>query len=120
MKTFRDIYKFPLHKDKYGTRVYDDAHNFVFQFEPKYVKGNYADGWEEFEKKVLDKINGEEEIFGGKFIHKDGNVFHGNNHVITIRGWGNLTGVGGHNLPPEEAANIQDTFADFIVEQLNK
>ena len=36
-----------------------------------------------------------------------------------IRGWGNLTGAGAHNLSVEEAANIQDTFADFIVERLN-
>ena len=27
--------------------------------------------------------------------------------------------IGAHNLPVEEAANIQDTFADFIVERLN-
>lgn len=119
MKTFRDIYKLPLRKS-HGTWVYDDAHNFVFQFEPKYSKGNYADGWIDFEKKVLNKINGGKENFERKFVHKDGEIIYNDYHVITIRGWGNLTGVGGHNLPPEEAANIQDTFADFIIEQLNK
>jgi len=39
---------------------------------------------------------------------------------ILIRGWGNLTGTGAHNLKEEEAANIQDTFAEYIVEQLNR
>ena len=43
------------------------------------------------------------------------NLFIGHK-LILIRGWGNLTGAGAHNLSVEEAANIQDTFADFIVE----
>ena len=29
---------------------------------------------------------------------------------ILIRDWGNLTGVGAHNLPAEKAAQIQDDF----------
>jgi hypothetical protein len=31
-----------------------------------------------------------------------------------------LTGVGGYNLPADKAAEIQDAFADYCVEMLNK
>lgn len=120
MKTFRDIYKFPLHKLSLNSSwVMDEANNFVFQFEPQYKCGNYLKGWPEFERKVITKINGIHINFEHEFKHENGMIYYLNTHVMTIRGWGNLTGVGGHNLPPEEAANIQDTFADFIVEQLN-
>ena len=54
------------------------------------------------------------------FRHEDGFILdNDHNKLILIRGWGNLTGIGAHNLSVEEAANIQDTFADFIVERLN-
>lgn len=119
MKTFIDVYKFPL-KKYMGTAVYDDEVNFVFQFEPQYYKGKHANGWEDFEKKILSKINGGYEQFEHEFKVKEGQIFYKNIHVMTIRGWGNLTGVGGHNLSAKEAANIQDSFANFIVEQLNK
>ena len=33
MKTYKDVYKFPLRLAKYGTWVYDDTGHFVFQFE---------------------------------------------------------------------------------------
>lgn len=39
--------------------------------------------------------------------------------ILRIRGWGHLTGVGGLHLPSEEAAKIQDSFTNYIVERLN-
>lgn len=68
-------------------------------------------------------INGEKELENQdlSFKHNEGYVFDNNqSKVILIGGWGNLTGCGAHNLKLEVAANIQDTFADFIVERLNK
>lgn len=123
MKTWRDVYKLPLKLSEYGSHVYDKWSNFVFQFEPKFdAKGNYAEGYKELEDKVLRCINGEqiERKTKNIAIHKEGRIFIGGVHLITIRGWGNLTGTGAKNLSAEEAANIQDTFAEFIVERLNK
>lgn len=40
--------------------------------------------------------------------------------IILIRGWGMLTGVGGYNLSADKAAEIQDVFANYCVEMLNK
>lgn len=122
MKTYKDIYKFPLHKDKHGSWVRDSRSNFVFQFEPRFSKGDFAEGWKELESKALDAIN--DRCFFDKEVYlNEGSIFLKDDNsepIITIRGWGNLTGIGGHNLPAEEAANIQDTFASYIVTQLNK
>ncbi len=113
MKTYKDVYKFPLRLAKYGTWVYDDTGHFVFQFEIDDKR---------IIKNLLEVINGVTTLIPDKaFSHYQGIIANGSNEaIICIRGWGNLTGTGGMNLPAEEAANIQDTFADFIVEQLNR
>lgn len=121
MKSYKDIYKFPL--ELLHHRVYDKVDNFIFQFEPKFTKdgSSYAEGYKEFEQRVMKAVNGVPQEFKGSFEVKDtGIIYYKGVHVITIRGWGNLTGIGGHNLPAEEAANIQDTFSDFLIESLNK
>lgn len=117
MKTYKDIYQFPLRKLEYCSHVLDAKDQFVFQFEHHCML--------EDEQDVLDAINGENtspmknEL---KFIHDKGMIVETttNTDCLLIRGWGNLTGIGAHNLPAEEAANIQDTFAEYIVERLNK
>lgn len=111
MKTYKDIYHFPLRNSEIGW-VRDAKNQFVFQFE--------------FDEPLLQNnivaiINGKEKPKSQrKFIHKDGIIEEMGKEYILIRGWGNLTGTGGHNLSEEEAANVQDTFAEFIVEQLNQ
>lgn len=127
MKTYKDIYVFPLKPANGGGWVFDQNGNFVFQFEAQFEGGNYAKGWKEFEDKVLDCLNGKNHLkltTESYFIHKEGQIFikqeDNNKLIITIRGWGNLTGIGSHNLSGEEAANIQDTFAEFIVNKLNE
>jgi hypothetical protein len=119
--TYTDIYQFPLHKPKYGSWVYDEKGNFVFQFERQYdEKGEYQDGWIDFENKILNKLNGDKSIvFDEDFTFNNIEIYYKGLHIITIRGWGNLTGTGAHNLSSENAANIQDTFRDFIIETLN-
>ena len=113
MKTYSDIYKFPLHIQKYSSWVWDEADNFVFQFE-------FRDA--EKRELLVKVINGECNLTNTSLVfhHKDGYILtQDNDQVILIRGWGGLTGIGGHNLEQVEAANIQDTFADYIVERLN-
>lgn len=123
MKTWKDIYKLPVKLSQLGSHVYDSHGNFVFQFEPIYdSKGNYAEGYKQLEKSLIACINGEsiERTNNLKATHNQGEIFIGDVHLITIRGWGNLTGVGGHRLSEKEAANVQDTFAEYIVERLNE
>lgn len=128
MKTYKDIYVFPLHKIDSTSWVYDANNNFVFQFESKYdSNGNNLKKWLDFEDKIIDCLNGHILMdYNGIFTFKDGEIYcqKTNNenivHIITIRGWGNLTGIGAHNLTSDEASNIQDTFTLFIINELNK
>ena len=111
MKNYKDVYVFPL-EECYG-RVNDQNDNFVFQF--------LIDD-EKTQKKILNVINGKENFKNLDLIvrHEQGQIIDKSGlPIILIRGWGNLTGVGAMNLSVEEASNIQDTFADFIVERLN-
>lgn len=113
MKSYKDVYTLPL-KEFCGW-VRDANENFVFQFliENEINKNLF-----------VNVINGYGTLTNPdlKFEHKDGFILNATTgqKIILIRGWGNLTGKGAMNLPPKEAANIQDTFAEFIVERLNK
>lgn len=120
MKTYKDIYSLPLRLDLSCSWVWDDNENFVFQFEIEN---------ENEQKKIVDVINGDGLLgYDGVFKHSSGLIFYEEHRytpddepkeVILIRGWGGLTSPVCHNLSNEEAANVQDTFAEFIVEQLN-
>jgi len=117
MKTYKDVYKLPLKfsDNDYTSRVVDQDDNFVFQFTFKN---------EETRAILLDVINGVKTLKTKElvFFNENGDIKNNedNGTIILIRGWGNLTGIGTMNLPIEVAANIQDTFAEFVVEQLNK
>lgn len=111
MKTYKEVYQLPL-EDQHGW-IYDQKRNFVFQF--------LIDN-EEIENKILDVINGKNNLTNPEifFVHENGIIKNNKGQeFILIRGWGNLTGKGALNLSDKEAFNIQDTFADFIVERLN-
>jgi hypothetical protein len=111
MKTYKDVYQLPL-EGSHGW-IYDQKRNFVFQF--------MIDD-EKTEQKILDVINVKENFknLDLVFKHEQGQIIDKSGlPIILIRGWGNLTGTGAMNLSVEEASNIQDTFANFIVERLN-
>jgi len=115
MKTFKDVYKFPLRSEEYDAGyVFDSNDNLVFQFmDNKYInliidilndkiKSNYTDKFHYWKQEQIVFIDSEPRKM-----------------VLIIRGWGNLTGTGGMKLSNEEAINIQDTFAEFIISKLN-
>jgi len=111
MKTYKDVYLLPV-EDSHGW-IYDQKRNFVFQF--------MIDD-EKTEQKILDVINGKENFknLDLVFKHEQGQILDESGlPIILIRGWGNLTGIGAMNLSIKDASNIQDTFANFIVERLN-
>lgn len=117
MKTFKDVYSFPLKFTdiEFLDRVVDQDNNFVFQFTTFDEENN---------QKILDVINGKYNFKNPKlhFNHSNGYIresSYGTTYIL-IRGWGNLTGTGAMRLSHEEAANIQDTFAGYIVNRLNE
>lgn len=113
MKNYLDIYELPFHMNPGIDWVYDKKNQFAFQFQIDDDEKN---------KKMLDVINstGNFENKDLKFSYSRGCIFaNGDIEVILIRGWGNLTGSGGHNLSSDEASNVQDTLANFILDRLN-
>ena len=74
---------------------------------------------EELFTKILNKLNGSsnEKI---PVSHSGGYILMNDRRILLIRGWGRLTGLGGFNLDSDEACEVQDDFANWIVETLNK
>lgn len=121
-----EFYNQPFHQSKYGTWVYDAKHNFVFQFDeeqPYDVSGNYLPGVKELREKVIWSLNSlehdpVEELALSVNPKDEVEILNHGKLFITIRGWGNLTGIGGYNFDGEKAAKIQDDFRDWIIYRL--
>ena len=122
MEEFKQYYKFPLKMWEFmEIKVFTDDDKMAFDWlinVPRDIK-----------QKLIDRINGintESYKIKKTFYQKDGIVYcriedkYQELKLFRIRGWGMLTGVGGYNLPAEKAAEIQDAFADYCVEMLNK
>ena len=120
------FYNRPFHRAKYGTWVYDAKSNFVFQFENKYdEKGNIIDGVTDLQEQVIFSLNAlyNEPIdkLNLSVDAKDETMILNNDlPFILIRGWGNLTGIGGYNFDAEKASKIQDDFRDWIIYKLTQ
>lgn len=118
MDEWKEVYKLPL-KDSYidgdfrSKRINDSCDNFVFQFL------NVDNRTQELALGVINGTETAKHKEESPFSHESGNILFNGTKFIWMRGWGNLTGVGGHNLDPNFAAKVQDSFADFIVERLN-
>lgn len=113
MKTFKDVYEKPFIVDKFS-RVKDSKGNFIFQF---------IVDLEDKVDLIISVINEEatlKNIERDVFTFDRGVVKYGDLGIILIRGWGNLTGIGGMNLSTEEAENIQNTLGWHIVKMLNR
>ena len=124
MEEFKKYFKFPLKMWEHFTgKVFTQENNMAFDW-----LFPWGEKYDDVKQKHLDKINGLESNVPKKditYIHKDGLIIakfeNGKEYKIAmIRGWGMLTGVGGYNLPTDKAAEIQDAFANYCVEMLNK
>lgn len=125
---FSKYYKFPL-KMWEGTtgKVFTDDNNMAFDWLLPY--GKQYNG---IKQRLLDRINGydytpwsvKKTFYENDNGHIVCRVEEGENtgneiKVLLVRGWGMLTGVGGYNLDPSIASQIQDDFTEFILKQLN-
>jgi hypothetical protein len=122
-----NFYTQPFHLAKYGSWVYDSKSNFVFQFDEKEKyndKGRYIDGLIELRREIISSLNFVnhkpiKELNLSVNPNDETEIFNNGELFITIRGWGNLTGVGGYNFKPEKAAKIQNDFRDWIIYKLS-
>lgn len=70
---------------------------------------------------IINLLNGDEDKPVIREVkYSGGYVSIGGINVMLLRGWGHLTGCGALNLPPEEAAKIQDDFGEWIVKKLKQ
>lgn len=116
---WQEYYKLPLEVDEYCDIITWTA------------DGQRAFDWLigcDLEKKqeLIKIINGEasDKKFKHRFYREGIHIFNEASiteyPILRVRGWGRLTGVGGHHLDRDAAIQIQNAFGDFIVEQLNK
>lgn len=125
---FSKYYKFPL-KMWEGTtgKVFTDDNNMAFDWLLPY--GKQYNG---IKQRLLDRINGydytpwttKKTFYENDNGHIVCRVEEGENagnevKVLLVRGWGMLAGIGGYNLDPSVASQIQDDFTEFILKQLN-
>ena len=71
---------------------------------------------------IISLVNGEKKgsVEGTVSYDKDeGTIKVDGKILLLVRGWGHLTGGGALNLPPDKAAEIQDAFAEHIVNKLS-
>lgn len=120
MENFAKYYDMPLHVDDYcpfyvWTKDNEMAFNYLDE-----EKINNEDLTEIYE--VVNAING----YGpGTFNASISPVVNDVIQIdgvdkLLIRGWGNLTAPGSHNLSNKEAIRVQNDFAKWIVEQLRR
>jgi hypothetical protein len=120
MESFAKYYEMPLRVDEYcpfyiWTKDNEMAFNYLDE-----SKLNNEDTSEVIS--IVNAINGYEPGCFNASIHpehKDIIQIDGVDKLL-IRGWGNLTARGSHNLSTKEACKIQDDFAKWIVEQLSR
>lgn len=54
------------------------------------------------------------------YNREDGKIYFDNTPQLLVRGWGHLTGIDGMRLSEDDAAKVQDDFANWFCNILNK
>ena len=124
MEEFKKYYQFPLKEDTYGyNKVWDatgqtNAFDFVLPFiteKPVYDVSEIS------KENFIKIINGEDIKIKDPnvvFTLEKGVIKLNDTHLLMVRNWGRLIGVGGFNLPREKATQIQDDFANYVLKKL--
>lgn len=114
---WREVYQLPFRTDEYGIYMWSNNGTTTFTFTLSCVDSKRQKMIDD----IVNKLNGDSSIkFDSKFTLRNNIYFQYNgDNVFFIRGWGKLTGIGGYRLPADEAANIQEEFAKWVLETLN-
>ena len=111
MKTYKEIYRFPLMLSNQYDYVFDSDYQIVFQF---------REDRENVLESLLKIINGTKKKHnnGISFKYVNGSIYNDlNERVLTLCNWWFLTEK--LELKDEEASNVQNTLGEFITKQLN-
>lgn len=115
MEEFKKYYKFPLkHDSEYRIKIMTDDYGMALDW--------LVDIADHLKDALLDALNDKQDKWNpsNEFTLSRGYIYYGKTRILCVRGWGRLTGTGGYHLPEDKAAEIQDAFADYCVEMLNK
>lgn len=120
MESFAKYYEMPLRVDDYcpsyiWTKDNEMALNYL---DENKLNNEYTDEIIE----IVNAINGYGPGIFNASINPDQNdiIRIDDEDKLLVRGWGNLTSSGCHNLSNEEAIKVKDDFAKWIVEQLRR
>jgi len=117
MENNLDFYTLPFSDDGGCGYIYDDKANFAFMIVPNLT--------EQQVDKIVVSLNSEthsplvyKQPFTLEYIKSIQTINMNGKPFIVIRGWGNLTGKGAHNLDEKRAVEIQDNLANWIISKL--
>lgn len=102
------------------TKVLTSEGEMAFDFVSKTFEPTACEMSNEDKQSLLDILNGSDKKFTTKldFGYVNGTITLNDNLFIWIRSWGRLTGTGGGlGLSEDKAKEIQDSFANFIIEK---
>jgi len=123
---YSDVFKLPL--KLYYSKVFSD-NRMAFDFAMKMLYKNAVTLTPEIQETIVSILNKEDAVVANfnvptVFAYENGIIYVFDNdgnkrEFIILRGWGMLTGTGGDlHLKPEDAAKIQDDFAEYIMSTL--
>lgn len=114
-RIFEKAFTAPFTTDRHVSWFYDYKDNFCFQL------ATYSEDGYKIRKELCDILNGKISNMTYKEVtynRPKGTIESEGKPFLLIRGWGYLTGTGGLNLSEDEAQEIQDDLANYIVEKL--
>lgn len=117
---FREYYKFPL--KLYAGKALTDDNNMAFDFLFDWMSDDCIEIPTGEQKLIVAILNTEENTellpLTGKLKYRssDATITMNGKPFILMRGWGMLNG--GLKIKAKEAAEIQDAFAEFIINRL--
>lgn len=117
-KYFKPPFKFPFGFSK----VFTNDSNMAFDFVSKMFEPTAYEMSPEDKQGLLDILNGADKKMETKLDlgYANGTITLDGRPFIWIRSWGRLTGTGGGlGLPDDKARQIQDSFANHIIEKWN-
>ena len=117
---FRNYYKLPLKVDTYcPSYIFTSDNEMALNYlnETKIELEEYSEVYD-----IVGAING---YIVGDFNASVSDIADDIINIngvptLMIRGWGNLIGSGCHNLSPQEAIQVQNSFRDWIINKLNR
>jgi hypothetical protein len=108
-------FKLPLESDEVDpSMVFTADYDRAFDFLIENSKSKIA---------ILEKLNGNitKSMDAHELTHKGGEIYVDGIKLLRIRSWGRLTGTGGGlGLSTEKAVEVQDSFAQWIIDTLIK